>query len=568
MALFIVVAGGWFGYQRLAASGCSGEVRFSIAAAPEIAPAIQSAAEEWAANGGRVDGRCVAVDVTQADPAEVAAAVATKHGVALAGIGGASGSVDLPDVWVPDSSTWLVRLRGAASGFAPSNGTSIARSPVVLAMPEPVAEEMGWPDRKPSWRDLLAQITKNTSLRAGIVEPTRDAAGLSGLLAFSSAAQAAKDPQTVTTALLRALAIGKSALREDLLARFPRSADAATIASALNAAPLSEEDVIEYNAKQPPIPLVAIYLDPAPPPLDYPYAIMPGVDPVRAEAAEALFQALDSAAFRDRLGVQGLRAPDGSWGGDFTPPPGGPSPGGSPSAGTSSAPDKGGEAAGMLDVAVIDRVISTWMAVTLPGRMLAVMDISGSMYAQVPTANNATRMQVTLAAAQRGLELFDDSWAVGLWVFSTQLDGNRDYREMVPIGTLASQRGRIREALGRIVPKPNGDTGLYDTLLAAYREVQDGWEAGRVNSVVMFTDGKNEDAHGISHEDLLAKLKEIADPEKPIQVIIIGIGTDVGQAELAAITEVTGGGVFIAEDPANIGDILLKAISLRPAVVR
>lgn len=223
-----------------------------------------------------------------------------------------------------------------------------------------------------------------------------------------------------------------------------------------------------------------------------------------------------------------------------------------------------GEASGGVDAEIIDRVISTWMAVTLPGRMLAVLDVSGSMYVPVPTANNATRMQVTLGAAQRGLDLFDDSWMVGLWIFSTQLDGNRDYRELVPIGPLTSQRTHIRDALGQVVPKANGDTGLYDTLLAAYREVQKGWQAGRVNSVVIFTDGKNEDADGISHAQLLAELGEIADPEKPIQVIIIGIGTEIGQKELMPITEVTGGGVFIAEDPAKIGEILLKAISLRP----
>ncbi|HEX6967215.1 MAG TPA: substrate-binding domain-containing protein [Micromonosporaceae bacterium] len=562
MTLAVLAAGGWFGYRTVLGPGCSGQVRITVAAAPEIAPVLQATVTDWTKNGGAVDGRCVAADVTPADPAEVAAAVATKHNVAVAGIGRAGGGVNLPDVWIPDSSMWLARLHAVAPGFTPDNAESIARSPVVLAMPEPVAAEVGWPEKQLGWGDLLAQIAGGSALRAGIVEPSRDAAGLSGLLAISAAAQAAEDPQTVTTALLRALATGKSALREDLLARFPRSNDAASIASALSAAALSEEDVIEYNAKRPPIPLAALYLEPAPPALDYPYAIMPGTDPVRAAAADRLFDAFTGSAFRDRLAARGLRAADGTGGNGFTPPRG------APETIAAAGDESGGAAAAGPDVAVIDRVISTWMAVTLPGRMLAVMDVSGSMFQRVPTANNATRMQVTLAAAQRGLDLFDDSWAVGLWVFSTQLAGNRDYRELVPIGTLAGQRTRLREAISQITPKPNGDTGLYDTLLAAYQTVQKDWQAGRVNSVVIFTDGKNEDANGISHARLLEKLKELADPEKPIQVIVIGIGTDLGQDELTAITEVTGGGVFIAEDPANIGDILLKAISLRPATVR
>lgn len=554
----VVVTGGWFGYQRLAEPGCSNQVQLSVAAAPEVAPAVEAAAAQWIKDGATVGRTCVAVDVASADPVDVAAAVAARHGVSLAGVGEAKGTAATPDVWLPDSSIWLLRLREVASGFSPTNNKSVARSPVVLAMPEPVAASFGWPDKTLTWADLLKQLTSGSGLRAGIVDPARDAAGLSGLLGIGAVAgKSGTDAGKATTAALRALATGKSALREDLLARFPRSSDPAAIASALNAAALSEEDVIAFNAEQPPIALAALYLDPAPMPLDYPYAIMPGIDPATAAAAQGLFEVLGTARFHDRLSTHGLRAPDGTFGAGFTAPKGAPSAAGTPTSGSVG-----------VDPAVVARVLSTWTAVTLPARMLAVIDVSGSMLEKVPTADNATRMQVTLAAAQGGLALFDDSWAVGLWIFSTELAGDRDYRELVPLGPLSSQRGKIVTALGGIVPKQRGDTGLYDTMLAAYQAVQDGWEPGRVNSVVMLTDGKNEDANGISHEKLLAELKRLADPKRPIQVVIIGIGTGVSQDELEGITGVTGGGVFITEDPAKIGDIFLKAISLRPATPR
>jgi Ca-activated chloride channel homolog len=504
---------------------------------------------------------CVAVQVVAADAVDVAAIVAARHGVTLAGVGQASGSAVVPDVWVPDSSLWLVRLRTAASGFAPENGASVARSPVVVAMPEPVAASAGWPEKKIGWRDLLQQMTSETRLRAGIVEPTRDAAGLSGLLALGAAAGGPEAQQTTVRAI-RALATGRSALRQDLVARFPRSGDPASVATALGAAALSEEDVIQYNATKPPIPLAALYLDPPPISLDYPYAVMPGVDPTKVAAAGRFFDVLTSAGFRDKLGERGLRAPDGTWGAGFTAPAGAPSPAGSPP--PTATPTSGGKAAGGLDPATVDRALSTWTAVTLPGRMLAVMDVSGSMGARVPTARNATRMQVTLAAAEKGLALFDDSWAVGLWIFSTELDGPRDYQELVPIGPLTSQRSRLAGAIPHIRPKQGGKTGLYDTLLAAYKTVLDGWEPGRVNSVVILTDGQNEDPGGISQQQLIANLKQLADPKRPIQVVIVGIDAEVNQRELSAITKVTGGGVFVTEDPATVGDIFLKAIALRP----
>jgi hypothetical protein len=569
VALVLVVVGGWFGYQRWVAPDCSGELRLTVAAAPEIAPAVQATAEAWMADGAAVDGTCVAVDVTASEPVDVAAAIAGQHGVSLNGVGQASGNAVLPTVWVPDSSTWLLRLRQQAPGFDPGSGASLARSPVVVAMPEPVAVELGWPQKRIGWSDLLKTITTGTRLRTGIVEPSRDAAGLSGLLSLAAAAQAAgangAEAQRVTTAALRTLATGRAAVREELIARFPRATDAASIASGLGAAPLSERDVVEFNARKPPVPLAALYLDPAPLSLDYPYAVMPGAEPARVAAAERFFAQLDTPAFRSRLGGQGLRGPDGTWGKDFSAPRGAPSPAGAdptPSTETNS----GGTAAGG-SAAVIERTLSSWSVATQSGRMLAVIDVSGSMLETVPTANNATRMRVTLEAARRGLGLFDDSWALGLWTFSTELSGSRDYRQLVPIGPLSSQRSRLERELAAIRPKRNGDTGLFDTILAAYRTVQEDWEPGRVNSVVMLTDGKNEDANGISESALIRELKRIVDPDRPVQVVIIGIGSEVKRSELEAITKTTGGGVFVTEDPAKIGDIFLQAIALRPTTV-
>ncbi|MFC0532289.1 substrate-binding domain-containing protein [Phytohabitans kaempferiae] len=572
MALVVVVGGSWFGYRELAGSRCTGEVKLALAASPEIAPAVRSRLDGWRAEGGSAGGTCVVVDVSEVNSVDVAAVIAARHSVGLAGVGSANGTLEAPDVWVPDSSTWLVRLRTVAPGFTPADGGSIARSPVVAAIPEPLAESLGWPDKEVGWADLLKQITTGTGLRTGIVEPTRDAAGLSGLLSLAAATGSGGNPQAQTAAL-RSLAIGRSALRDDLVAKFPQAADAASLASGLNVAPLSEEDVIAYNAKKPPVPLAALYVEPTPAPLDYPFAIMPGVDAVKVEAAEAVHDALDTAAFRDRLGAQGLRSPDGTWGSGFTAPTGAPSPAGGP---PSATPGAGGKAAGDLDPAALDRSLATWTAVTAPGRMLAVMDISGSMLERVPEAGNATRMAVTLAAAQSGLNLFDDSWALGLWTFSTDLGGGKDWRELVPIGPLSSNRvgplssnrGQALAALKAITPKPDGDTGLYDTMLAAYKEVQEGWAADRVNSIVMFTDGKNDDDNGITEQALLAQLKDLADPRRPVQVIILGIGDGVDEAQLNRITEVTGGGVFVTKDPTKIGDIFLKALALRPAAPR
>ncbi|MGK5742440.1 substrate-binding domain-containing protein [Micromonospora sp. URMC 103] len=564
VALVVVAAGSWYGYRELVQPSCSGKTELSVAVASELAPAVDAAASQWVEDGAAVGGTCIAVNVTAADPVDVAAVVAAKHGAVLAGVGQASGTAVAPDVWIPDSSTWLLRLKKNATAFAPTNGASIARSPVVVAMPEPIATRIGWPKAKLGWSDLLKQVNSNKPLRTGIVEPTRDAAGLSGLLSLTAAASASGgDAQRSTVGALRALATGRSALRNDLLARFPTASDPTAIASGLGAAALSEEDVIAYNSKKPPVPLAALYLEPAPAPLDYPFAVLPGIEPAKASAARVLYEVLTTPGFRDRLAAQALRAPDGNWGDGFKAPQGAPSPAGEPSA----APAGGGTAAGGLDADSIDRVVSSWSIATQSGRMLCVIDVSGSMKEQVPSANNRSREEVTVEAARRGLSLFDDSWSIGLWTFSTELVGARDYKALVDIGPLSSTRGKLESALSTIRPS-DGDTGLYDTMLAAYKAVQEDWQAGRVNSVVLFTDGKNDDKNGISQQKLLSDLKRLSDPDRPVQVIIIGIGEGVSEAELQSITTVTGGGSFVTKDPTEIGSIFLKAIALRPPAPR
>ena len=210
-------------------------------------------------------------------------------------------------------------------------------------------------------------------------------------------------------------------------------------------------------------------------------------------------------------------------------------------------------------------MLGSWAAITQPGRVLAVFDISGSMLKPVPTAGNLTRAEVTKRAAAQGLQLFDDRWAIGVWFFATDLVGKQAWQPKVPISPLSAARTQLTQALEEMKPKKTGDTGLYDTALAAYKNVQDGWQAGRVNSVILFTDGVNENDGGLELNDLVAALKKARNADKPVRVVIIGIGPEVDRNELKAISDASGSasGVFIAEDPAKINQIFLQAIATR-----
>lgn len=85
MAIVVLLAGSWIGYRRLSDSGCSGRVTLTVAAATELAPAVDQAAQQWVADGANLDKTCVAVTVTGVNPATMAAAVARQHNVTLSG---------------------------------------------------------------------------------------------------------------------------------------------------------------------------------------------------------------------------------------------------------------------------------------------------------------------------------------------------------------------------------------------------------------------------------------------------------------------------------------------------
>ncbi|WP_250038030.1 VWA domain-containing protein [Paractinoplanes maris] len=527
----VVAGGAWAGFREWGGEECATTVQLRVDAAPEIAPAIRAAAEAWT----KREDACAQVAVTAADPAAVAAAVGGQHGVNLAGVGtGGRATASGVDIWIPDATTWLLRISSEAPGFVPSVLGSVAMSPMVLAVPQSSAASLGLTTRTPKMADLVTRLYADKALRPGIVEPSRSATGLAGLL---TVAGATKNP-ALRVGVMRTLAANSSNLRDDLLVK---------LGDSVGLAPLSEADVIGHNARTPGNQLAALYPSPATAVLDYPYAVMPGVDPEKAAAAARLRAALG--AFPAELAQAGLRNADGSVGSGFPAPDGAPAKVLSPPAPPAAA---------------ITPLLGSWTAITQPGRMLAVFDVSGSMKAKVPTAGGLTRAEVTQRTAQQGLALLDGRWSVGNWTFSTNMVGRRPWKENVPISSVATNLPRLKAAIGRITPKDGGDTGLFDTALAAYGAVLKGWKPGVSNSVVIYTDGANDNPGGLTIDELVAKMTKLRNPAKPVRMIIIGMGTAIDRAELEAIVKASGsGGVFVATDPAKIGEIFLEAIASR-----
>jgi hypothetical protein len=130
-----------------------------------------------------------------------------------------------------------------------------------------------------------------------------------------------------------------------------------------------------------------------------------------------------------------------------------------------------------------------------------------------------------------------------------------------PSRPLSEGRGALLGALGGIKVQPNGNTGLYDTTLAAYRDARRNWAPGRINVMLIATDGKNDDAHSISRAELIGELTKLNDPRRPLPILFIGIGGGIDPKELNDIANATGGKVFLSKEPSGIRQIFFAALA-------
>jgi Ca-activated chloride channel family protein len=205
--------------------------------------------------------------------------------------------------------------------------------------------------------------------------------------------------------------------------------------------------------------------------------------------------------------------------------------------------------------------LQAWRGLSQTGNLLSLIDVSGSMATEVP-GTGATRLELSAQGAGAGLQLIDPNTISGFWEFSTDIGPNgEDYRELIPLGELDEEidgvprRDVATAALQGL--QPIADTGLYDSIAAAYKHLQDNYQADRINALVVFTDGKNDDDDGLSLQQLQARLRERVDPERPVLILAVGYGPEADFEALNAITTVTDGKLYKLARPEDIRNVFI-----------
>ncbi|MGJ6960447.1 substrate-binding and VWA domain-containing protein [Streptosporangium sp. G11] len=528
--------------------GCAGEaIPLRITASPDIQPALSQIAERFNKAAHDVEGRCATVTVTKGVSAAVASSFSGGKAVAM-------------DMWVPDSKLWVTNLR-AKNQEVPEAGASVAHSPIVMVASGSVVPNLKKSFGEASWGGMInaANVANvdgpGRKVRVLVLDPSLNAAGLGALLAAAGVATASGAGEEQLVGALKSLSGSTSTVRD-------QDALLSSLGVQGSKAPLgisSEQGIWAFNkAKKPEVPAVPLYPAEGTINLDYPVVVISKDATVR-KAAEAFRKELGSEASRKTLQDQGFRTPDGKGGKAI-----------SASAGFQA---KAPQAIEPPDGKTVARMAQTWSRIKLGSRLLTLLDVSGTMALPVP-GTGLTRMQAITRIAVEGMKLFPVKSELGLWEFSTHLNGRGvDYRETVPVGPLtqdlngALRRDVLNQKLITTRARSTGDTGLNDTLAAAYKQMTDEYQSDKINTVLILTDGAGNDDPdgGITNRQILKRLKDQFDPEKPVSVLIIAFGPDApkGKRQMDALAKATAGDAYIAKDILEVRKFFLEGMKRR-----
>jgi Ca-activated chloride channel family protein len=530
-----------------------------------------------------VDGRCVFVRV--AKKSSGAAAQLLAEGWPDPDTNGPA-----PVIWSPAASGWgaIVNQR-VGRELAPA-GTPFMLTPLVIAMPQPMAEALGYPDEPVGFADIarLASSPEGWAayghpewgpFRLGKTNPNYSTSGLNFTVAEYYAATGKSAGLTVED-LARPEVVDVVEQVESAVVHYGDitmtflnnwfAADArGTALTYASAVAVEEKSVIDYNLgnpdgelspgeepRVPRVPLVAVYPEEGTLYSDNPFIVL-DADWVSDEARQgaALFEAFVQQPENQAKVLQfGFR-------------PNNPAvPLAEPIVAANGVdPSQPQAELQVPDPEVLVGVLDGWAELRKTARVLLVLDISGSM-GDPAGPDGETKLDLAKQAAIASLDQFKDDDEVGLWVFSTDLGGPEpSYVEVVPIGRIGDQIDDIRAAIDRQFPT-NG-TPLYDVVGAAHEAALAGYDPERINAVVVLTDGVNDD--GIPDDDadqfdaLLSGLRAGSEgaSSRPVRVFTISYGGDADVITLRAIASATSAAHYDASNPATIEQVFTAVIS-------
>ncbi|MGH9154684.1 MAG: substrate-binding domain-containing protein [Acidimicrobiales bacterium] len=496
-----------------------------------------------------------------------------------------------PVIWSPAASSWgaILNQRLATAGraaMAPADARPFMLTPLVLAMPRPMAEALGYPQTPIGYADLIALSQDPDGwaskghpewgrFKFGKTNPNFSTSALSATIAQYYAAtgkvrdltiEDLNDPEV--DGFIRAVessVVHYGDITATFLENWFRNDARGTSLTYVSAVAVEEKSVIDYNRgnpdgvtqagerPQPPrVPLVAVYPKEGTLFSDNPFFVLDAdwVDEGQ-KAAARLFE-----EFVQRPGNQARVVRFGFRPGNTEVAVGAPI-----VAANGVNPAEPQTTLVVPSPPVLVELIARWEQLRRAARVLLVVDVSGSMGDDA--GGGRTKLELARQAAIDAIGQFKAEDEVGLRIFSTELgSGDRsDYVDLVPIGTIGTNREVIRSRLADLVPVAG--TPLYTAARDSYQVVKESFDPARINAVLLLTDGRNEDPRNSDLDETLRVLRAGSEGNSsaPVRLFTIAYGEGADLAVLRRLAEATNAAAYDASDPKTIDRVFTAVIS-------
>jgi Ca-activated chloride channel homolog len=502
-----------------------------------------------------------------------------------------------PTLWSPASAAWgaILNQRLSANGspaMTVKNPPKFMLTPLVIAMPKPMADVLGYPTKPVGYADLLT-LAKDPqgwaakghpewgTFKLGKTNPNFSTSGLSATIAQFYAATAKRSNLTTEDlAKPEVQQFGKDVENSvvhygDITMTFLNNwfrADArGTSLTYASAVAVEEKSVIDYNAgnpdgildagevpRKPRVPLVAIYPTEGTLFSDHPLFIL-NADWVNAD------QKVGAKLFSDYTQLPDNQRKVLTFG--FRP--------GNPAVAVAAPivrangvnPNEPKTALEVPEPKVLIDLLDLWGKQRKAARVLLVIDVSGSMGdVASATSDGETKLDLAKRAAVTALDQFKGEDLVGLRVFTNDIGPNNAfYLDLIPVSPMSEVKEKMQSAIQDLIPQ-NG-TPLYDIAQKSLDDMRAEVDQTRINAVVLLTDGRNDDGETSDDDSQLTNLIRSGRSgsegkiTSSVRIFPIAYGADADLSILKRMAEATNATAYDATDPLTIQKVFTNVIS-------
>ncbi|NPV86473.1 MAG: VWA domain-containing protein [Anaerolineae bacterium] len=460
-----------------------------------------------------------------------------------------------PTVWSPASSIYIPVAnaewrKSHNDDLVLENTKDLVLSPVVIAMWQPMAEALGYPQKSIGWEDISRLAVSEEGWAAygypewgkfkfGHTHPEYSNSGIVAIIAQAYAAagkQRSLKSEDLQNPQVRSFMadVQSSIIHYGTSTGFFANRMFERGPSYLSAAVLYENLIVtqeskRLNGESQQLPVVAIYPKEGTFWANHPYAILnaPWVTPQQKEAAQVFLNYLLDKPQQMRALQYGFRPSDPSI--SLTSPL---------DSQHGVDPQQPKTVLEVPSADVIYSIQSLWHEIKKPVDLVIVIDTSGSMAGKKIGAARSSLVQF--------INLLSDRDQLEVIAFSSQIS------TLTELSSLGEKREDITRRVSGIIE--GGDTRLYDATIQAHQSLMEKGSDKHIRAIVILSDGQDT-ASDASLQEVLNQIgSKSEESESAIKIFTIAYGDDADEDVLKNIAESTGAKQY-KSTPENINKI-------------